>query len=81
MYDKLVSNRFVFTIMDYVIYIENTKKAGVKFIKLQYRIESLATVPKLQLGLGNYGDFIFDWIGYADDVVLAFASIESLKMD
>ena len=48
----------------------------MKFIKLKYSIELLATVPKPQLGLG---DFIFDWIGYADDVVLAFASIESLK--
>ena len=67
--------------MDYVmrIFIENAKKAGVKFIKLKYSIDSRATVPKPQLGLGNYGDFIFDWIGYADDVVLAFASIESLK--
>ena len=60
------------------IFIEKANKAGVKFIKLKYSIESLATVLKPQLGLGNYGDFIFDWIGYADDIVLAFANIESL---
>ena len=62
--------------MDYVmrIFIENAKKAGVKFIKLKYSIDSRVTVPKPQLGLGNYSDFIFDWVGYADGVVLAFAS-------
>ena len=66
--------------MDYVmrIFIEKAKRAGVKFIKLKYSIESCATMPKSLVGLGNYGDCIFDWIGYADDVVLAFADNESL---
>ena len=66
--------------MDYVmrILIEKAKRAGVKFIKLKYSIDSCATIPKSLVGLGNYGDCTFDWFGYADDVVLAFADNESL---
>ena len=59
--------------MGYVmrIFIEKAKRAGVKFMKLKYSIYSSATIPKSLIGLGNYGDCIFD-------VVLAFAADESL---
>ena len=32
----------------------------------------MCNITLIILGLGNYGDCIFDWIGYVDDVVLAF---------
>ena len=48
---------------------------------MRYCIPGIATLPKKQvIGLGNYGEFDFNWIGYADDLVLAFGDLLSLEM-
>ena len=50
-----------------------------KFTKVRYKIPGDAAKPRKRFGLGNYGMIDFDWVGYADDLVLAFDDIENLS--
>ena len=63
--------------MDYVmrLYIESCKTRNVKFLKLNYRIPSFATTKNRT----NSGSFDLDWLGYADDLELAFDDISNLQ--
>ena len=65
--------------IDYIlrVFIHEAKRQGIKFTRLQYKIPSLATLPN-EFGLGKCGYFDFSWIGYADDLVLAFDDLSSL---
>ena len=67
--------------MDYImrVFIERAKRKHIKFTKIRYRIPGVAALPRKRLGLGTYGVMDFDWIGYADDLVLAFDDIENLR--
>ena len=68
--------------MDYImrVFLYRAKIKGVKFTKMRYCIPGIATLPKKVFVLGNYGEFDFNWIGYADDLVLAFDDLLSLEM-
>ena len=63
--------------MDYVmrLYIELCKKKNIRFLKLNYRIPSFSTKKNKT----NSGNFDLDWIGYADDLELAFMDINNLQ--
>lgn len=64
----LLFNLFI----DYVMRVvhQECEQQNVKFIKLKYSIPSSASEKKDLLGM--YGDYVFDWAGYADDLILAF---------
>ena len=66
--------------MDYImrVFIQRSKRHHIKFTKVRYSIPGAAVLPRRH-GLGKYGTFDFDWIGYADDLVLAFDDIENLR--
>ena len=68
--------------MDYImrVFLCRAKIKGVKFTKMRYHIPGIATLPKNVFGIGNYGEFDFNWIGYADDLVLGFDDLLSLEM-
>ena len=66
--------------MDYImrVFIQRSKRHHIKFTKTRYTIPGAAVLTQRH-GLGNYGTVDFDWIGYADDLVLAFDDIENLS--
>ena len=65
--------------IDYVmrVFLSECATNKVNFMKLKYEIPSAAFVSDSPLG--EYGNSILNWIGYADDLVLAFESIENLN--
>ena len=67
--------------MDYVlrVFLLECNKKNIKFTKLKYLIPANAVQDKQKHLLGSYGQFYLDWIGYADDLVIAFADIISLQ--
>ena len=69
--------------MDYVlrVFMIECNKKNIKFTKLKYLIPSKAIIDQnnTNLTLGKYGQFVVDWIGYADDLVLIFDNMESLQ--
>ena len=67
--------------MDYVmrVFMEQCKIKNLKYFKTSYNIPGKATNPKNNFGLGSYGELLIDWLGYADDLVLFFDDIDSLK--
>ena len=56
---------------------EEFKKSKVKFFRLKYSIPGPASDKTDNFGV--YGDLDFDWVGYADDLVMAFADNDSLR--
>ena len=66
--------------MDYImrVFIQRSKLHHIKFTKNRYTIPGAAVLTQRH-GLGNYGTVDLDWIGYADDLVLAFDDIENLS--
>lgn len=67
--------------MDYVlrVFILECEKTGVDFVKLEYLVPADALKIKRQLNLGLHGKMTVDWIGYADDLVIAFRDQNSLQ--
>ena len=63
--------------MDYVmrVFLDDCKKHGIKFLNLKYRIPQEASRSNRM----NVGCTQIDWIGYADDLVLAFESTDDLE--
>ena len=64
--------------IDFVIlvFLQKCKENNVSFLKLKYRIPSSVTHSK-KVSIGTQS---IDWIGYADDVALAFEDIKNLKI-
>ena len=65
--------------IDYVmrVFLAECAKQNIKFIKLKYSIPKPAFVSDSIFG--EYGETNFDWIGYADDLLLGFADRENLS--
>ena len=57
------------------IFIDECKKSGVKFLKLKFDIPESGS----HSGKRTIGDFYLDWCGYADDLLLVFEDIKSLR--
>ena len=64
--------------IDYVmrVFLVECARQNVKFVKLKYSIPKYAFMSNSLLG--EYGN-IFNWIGYADDLLLAFEYRENLE--
>ena len=81
MYSK-PSQPFLYNLyMDYLlrVFLLECNKKNIKFTKLKYIIPANAVKGKQKRLLGSYGQFYLDWIGYTDDLVIAFADIISLQ--
>ena len=67
--------------MDYVmrLYIELCRKRNIIFLKLKFRIPSTATTRIERYNKTNSGSHDVDWVGYADDLELAFEDIDDLQ--
>ena len=65
--------------LDYVMRAvkDECKKQNIKFTKHSYLIPKPASSN--QSILGKYGNFILDWVGFADDIVMMFEDINDLK--
>ena len=61
------------------VLIEQCKTRNLKFFKTSYNIPGKATNPENHFGLGSYGELLVDWLGYADDLVIFFGDVDSLK--
>lgn len=63
--------------MDFVmrIFLTECKAKGIKFLRLKYNIPELAS----RTGKSAIGNFIVDWCGYADDLLLVFDNEDSLR--
>ena len=59
------------------VFLAECSQNKVNFMKLKYEIPKAAFVSNSSLG--EYGKNVLNWIGYADDLVLAFESIENLN--
>ena len=59
--------------MDYVMrtFMHECERKGIKFMKPKYTIPSSACTSKNHT-LGTYGSNLVSWVGYADDILLAF---------
>ena len=66
--------------MDYVmrVFMNECRSKKIKFSEFQFTIPRSATKNN-KFNLGNYGKHEVSWIGYADDIVLAFKSIKDLN--
>lgn len=71
----LLFNLFI----DYVmrVFLDECKAQKVRFVKLKFSIPKEARKEGNILGL--YGEHVFDWIGYADDLMIAFEDIPNLE--
>ena len=71
----LLFNLFI----DYVmrVFLDECKKQNVEFIRLKYIIPKAACTNDGQFG--EYGEHQIDWIGYADDLNLAFKDKTNLE--
>ena len=56
------------------IYINACQCQGIKFLRLHYRIPTSATNTRSSVGKQT-----IDWVGYADDLALAFEDCENLR--
>ena len=66
--------------IDYVmrVYLVECAKQNVKFTKLKYSIpKSASQIPNALFA--EYGEHTLDWIGYADDLLLAYSELGDLK--
>ena len=63
--------------MDYVvrIFLEKCELDKIKFLNLKYEIPSTATTGKRT----KIGWHTFDWVGYPDDISLAFENISDMQ--
>ena len=63
--------------MDFImrIYLDECKSKGIKFLRLKYDIPSAAS----STGKNTVGNFVIDWCGYADDLLLAFEDEDNLR--
>ena len=63
--------------MDYVmrVFMDNCSKKEISFLKLKHLIPRIASKSERDLS----GSYVIDWIGYADDLILAFTSKSSLQ--
>ena len=63
--------------MDFTIriYLNICSEKGINFLNLKYKL------PQLDSSTGKtaIGKFTLDWCGYADDLILIFDEIESLR--
>ena len=66
--------------MDYVmrIFMHECNTKRIKFPEFSYMIPHFASKNN-DFSLGNYGNRVVSWIGYADDIVLAFENISDLN--
>ena len=71
----LLFNLFI----DYVmrVFLDECRKQNVEFIKLKYIIPKAACEEGRQFS--EYGEHSIDWIGYADDINIAFKDNTNLK--
>ena len=71
----LLFNLFI----DYVmrVFLDECKKQNVEFMKLKYTIPKAACTNDAQFG--EYGEHKIDWIGYADDINIAFKDENNLE--
>ena len=53
------------------VFLDECAKQNVKFIKLKYLIPKSTYISNSLFG--EYGESMFDWIGFVDDLMLAFA--------
>ena len=58
------------------VFLSECAKQNVNFIKLKYLIPKSVFISNSLFG--EYGESMFDWIGYADDLLLAIADQEIL---
>ena len=67
--------------MDYVmrVFVQECIKHGIKFFKTKYCIPGHAVSSQSKNRFGKYGSQTIDWVGYADDLVIFFDSVEDLK--
>ena len=68
--------------MDYVmrVFLEECKSAQILFTKFKYKIPAAAsTTIGETIPLGKYGVHEVTWVGYADDIVLAFDDPHNLE--
>ena len=65
--------------IDYVmrVFLDECKRQKVEFVKLKYTIPKAACTNEAQFG--EYGETIIDWIGYADDINIAFKDQSNLE--
>ena len=59
------------------VFLLECAKQNIRFVKTKYSIPTHAF--STQSLFGEYGEMIFDWIGYADDLLLAFADRKNLE--
>ena len=64
--------------IDFVMraYLERYKHAGIKFLRLNYKIPATATTSNRIIA----GKQTINWLGYADDLVLVFENVNNLKL-
>ena len=64
--------------LDFVmrIFLDTCTKSGIKFLNLKYRIPESASNNKRER-IGNHD---VDWVGYADDLMLAFEKRNDLQL-
>ena len=67
--------------MDYVmrIFMDVCKSRKIMFFRFKYKIPGSARSNTDRSNIDRYGNHIFDWLGYADDLVIAFADNGSLQ--
>ena len=67
--------------MDYVmrVFMKACEERNIMFMKLKYRIPSIATTREERRNISDFGSHNVDWIGYADDLVLAFEDADNLQ--
>ena len=58
------------------VYIDKCKSTGIKFLQLNYKIPTSATVS-CRITAGKQ---TIDWAGYADDLVLMFEDVKNLTL-
>ena len=63
--------------MDFVmrIFINECKTSDIKFLKCKFNIPESAS----HTGNQAIGNFLIDWCGYADDLLLVFEDVNSLQ--
>ena len=57
------------------VFMDNCSKKEISFLKLKHLIPRIASKSERDLS----GSYVIDWIGYADDLILAFTSKSSLQ--
>ena len=59
------------------VFLDECKRKNVEFVKLEYIIPKAACINEAQFG--EYVETTIDWIGYADDLNIAFKDQSNLE--